>query len=105
ARRHPPRGGAARDSSSSNTVTYLQNDHLGSASLTTNNSGAAGAAQEFDPWGKVRSGGISQTKRNYTGQYLDETGLLFYTARYSWRKWVWSELAERVSSVMLKRRR
>jgi len=53
---------------------------LGSASLTTNNSGAAGAAQEYDPWGKVRSGGISQTKCTYTGQYLDETGLLFYNA-------------------------
>ena len=38
--------------------------------------------QEFDPWGTVRSGASSATLRNYTGQYLDGTGLLFYNARY-----------------------
>jgi RHS repeat-associated protein len=38
--------------------------------------------QEFDPWGTVRSGASSATQRNYTGQYLDGTGLLFYNARY-----------------------
>jgi len=64
------------------TISYLQSDHLGSVSLTTNNSGVAGTPQEFDPWGKVRSGGITQTDRNFTGQYLDDTGLLFYNARY-----------------------
>lgn len=69
-------------SSSTNTISYLQSDHLGSVSLTTNTSGVVGASQEFDLWGTVRSGGISQTKRNYTGQILDDTGLLFYTARY-----------------------
>src|SRR3712207_8049617 len=37
--------------------------------------------QEFTPWGAVRSGGISQTSRNYTGQRLDGTGLLSYHAR------------------------
>ena len=38
--------------------------------------------QAFDPWGKVRRGGISQTSLNYTGQRLDGTGLLYYHARY-----------------------
>jgi RHS repeat-associated protein len=30
----------------------------------------------------VRTGNVSQTKRNYTGQILDGTGLLYYNARY-----------------------
>jgi RHS repeat-associated protein len=38
--------------------------------------------QEFGSWGTVRSGGVSQTTRNYTGQQLDSTGLLYYGARY-----------------------
>jgi RHS repeat-associated protein len=50
--------------------------------LSTTSGGAIASQQEFDAWGKIRSGGVSQTKRNYTGQILDGTGLLFYTARY-----------------------
>ncbi|WP_026371044.1 RHS repeat-associated core domain-containing protein [Kallotenue papyrolyticum] len=38
--------------------------------------------QDFDPWGAIRSGGISQTTLNYTGQRRDGTGLLYYHARY-----------------------
>ena len=39
--------------------------------------------QSFDPWGAVRSGGVSSTEFNYTGQRKDDgTGLLFYNARY-----------------------
>ncbi|WP_081752885.1 RHS repeat-associated core domain-containing protein [Kallotenue papyrolyticum] len=38
--------------------------------------------QEFDPWGGIRSGGISQTTINYIGQRRDGTGLLYYHARY-----------------------
>jgi RHS repeat-associated protein len=34
------------------------------------------------PWGAPRSGSVSATKRNYTGQYRDDTGLLYYHARY-----------------------
>jgi RHS repeat-associated protein len=63
------------------TLSYLHGDHLGSISVSTSSTQVA-TAQEFDPWGKVRSGGISQTSRNYTGQILDDTGLLFYNARY-----------------------
>ena len=70
-----------------NTVTYLHGDHLGSVGVVTDSSGAA-THQEYDPWGKVRrtitqaQNPIQQTKRNYTGQILDGTGLLFYNARY-----------------------
>ena len=63
-------------------VTYLHGDDLGSISVATTSTGAVASRQQFDPWGKVRSGGVSQTSVNYTGQRLDDTGLLFYNARY-----------------------
>gem|GEM_PF-4446673 len=64
-----------------NTLIYLHSDHLGSVSVATNASGGVVSQQEYDPWGKVRSGGVTQTKVNYTGQKLDDTGLLYYHAR------------------------
>jgi len=72
---------AMRDSST-NAVTYLHSDHLGSVSLTTTSNGNIASQQYFDPWGKVKTGGIGQTSLNYTGQRLDGTGLLYYNARY-----------------------
>jgi RHS repeat-associated protein len=72
---------AVRDTSA-NTVTYLHADHLGSISVATNISGVPLNSQEFDPWGKVRLGAVSQTSRNYTGQILDGSKLLYYHARY-----------------------
>lgn len=72
---------------STNPVTYLHGDQLGSVSIATTSAGAVASRQEFDPWGKVRPyviprTPITQTKRNYTGQILDSSGLLFYNARY-----------------------
>jgi RHS repeat-associated protein len=64
------------------TLIYLHGDHLGSISVASSSSGALVSQQEFDPWGKVRSGGVSETKLNYTGQRLDSTGLLYYGARF-----------------------
>ncbi|GAB4215086.1 MAG: carbohydrate-binding domain-containing protein [Roseiflexaceae bacterium] len=76
------------------TVSYLHGDHLGSTSLATNGGAGVASRQEFDPWGKAKilrsaappygSGGlpISQTSRAYTGQIQDDTGLLFYNARF-----------------------
>jgi hypothetical protein len=55
---------------SSAGVTYLHSDHLGSISVTTTAYGAVLSQQEFDPWGKVRSGSMAQTARNYTGQFI-----------------------------------
>ena len=54
---------------------------LGSVSFATNASGSATSQQDYDAWGAVRSGGISATSLNYTGQRLDSTGLLDYHAR------------------------
>jgi hypothetical protein len=62
-----------------NAVTSLRGDHLGSVSLATrkdSNNVLQSSQQEFDPWGKVRNGGVGQTTLNYTGQRLDGTGLL-----------------------------
>ncbi|NJN16641.1 MAG: hypothetical protein HC822_10390 [Oscillochloris sp.] len=74
-------------SGSSSTVTRLHGDHLGSVSVATSSSGVA-TQQEYDPWGQIRPNAagtphpISQTRRNYTGQIRDDTGLLYYNARY-----------------------
>jgi RHS repeat-associated protein len=66
----------------SNTLIYLHTDHLGSVSVATDASGQVLSQQEYDPWGRVRSGGVGQTTLNYTGQRVDSTGLLYYHARY-----------------------
>jgi RHS repeat-associated protein len=50
--------------------------------VATTEGGALLSTQDFTPWGETRSGGISQTTLNYTGQRRDGTGLLFYHARY-----------------------
>jgi hypothetical protein len=79
------------------TLYYLPSDHP-SASLraspgqhepvTCGNStcGAVGsvvARQWYYPYGAVRaSTGTLPTKRTFTGQLADETGLYFYNARY-----------------------
>ena len=52
------------------------------SSPSTSATGQRQGVQYVDAWGKKLSGSVSQTKRSYTGQYLDDTGLLFYNARY-----------------------
>jgi RHS repeat-associated protein len=61
---------------------HLFSDHLGSVSAATTASGALVGMQHYDPWGRVRTGGIGLTARTFTGQRLDATGLLYYHARY-----------------------
>jgi RHS repeat-associated protein len=73
----------AERNSAGGSVVYLHGDHLGSVTAATNASGGVASRQEFDPWGAVRAGGgVSQTSLNYTGQRKDDTGLLYYHARY-----------------------
>jgi RHS repeat-associated protein len=60
---------------------------LAHVSATTNHAGGDITRQEFDVWGKQRITAAQGTpplvsRRNYTGQILDATGLLFYNARY-----------------------
>ncbi|MBA3943793.1 MAG: hypothetical protein H0X37_04440 [Herpetosiphonaceae bacterium] len=64
-------------------LVYLHGDQLGSVAAATDGSnGAVLSTQDYTPWGEVRVGGVSQTKRSFTGQQQDGTGLLFYHARY-----------------------
>jgi len=71
-------------SPASDTTIYLHGDHLGGVSIATSSSGAILSRQAFTPWGELRAGGgdITQTARDFTGQLKDDTGLLFYNARY-----------------------
>jgi RHS repeat-associated protein len=56
---------------------------LGSASLTTNNTGGEVARQSYYPYGSIRAvSGVMPTKIAFTGQYTDDTGLMFFQARY-----------------------
>jgi RHS repeat-associated protein len=50
--------------------------------VATSSTGAVLDRAEYGPWGNVRSGNVSETTLNYTGQKRDGTGLLYYGARY-----------------------
>ncbi len=62
---------------------YLHTDHLGSTSLTTDESGAAVAEQKYLPYGEVRwVTGTLPTDFGYTGQRAEDFGLYDYRARH-----------------------
>ena len=66
-------------------VRWLATDHLGSTSVTANESGARIAELRYKPWGESRyTFGATPTQRRFTGQVLDNVagGLYFYNARY-----------------------
>src|SRR5688500_5409273 len=87
---------------SSMSVEYLLGDHLGSTSITTDNSGAKVSEMRYKPWGEVRYSwtAATSTTPNYsladytfTGQYsyMDDPStsgvtegfdLMFYNARW-----------------------
>jgi RHS repeat-associated protein len=61
---------------------YYHNDHLGSTSILTSQTGTKVEDTAYDPWGEVKTGG-EKSKFQYTGQEKDlETGLNYYGARY-----------------------
>ena len=62
-------------------LTYLHGDHLGSASLATNATGAKVSEQRYLPYGGTRSGSMP-TDRQYTGQRREASlGFYDYVAR------------------------
>jgi len=66
---------------SSNDVTYLHHDRLGSIIATTDDTGAVIDTYAYSPWGE--SGSMSGTTFGFTGQRYDaETGLYFYKNRH-----------------------
>ena len=69
----------------SEQVNYLHQDHLGSTSLVTSNTGQVVSQQVYFPYGSTRTtNGTLPTERAYTGQISDTdlTGLYYYNARY-----------------------
>ncbi|HEY3352256.1 MAG TPA: RHS repeat-associated core domain-containing protein [Polyangia bacterium] len=77
-------GGSRVAKSSGGTVTYFHADHLGSTRLMTNSAGAEVKRYEYAPYGKViNETGAAPDSHRFTGQEADdETGLMFYNARY-----------------------
>jgi len=63
-------------------INYYINDHLGSTSVLTDQTGTVLEKTVYGPYGEVKTGGI-QSKFGYTGQEKDkETGLNYYDFRY-----------------------
>ena len=72
-------------SQSKDEITYHHNDHLGSASIVTDEEGGTIEETRYYPYGEVRDGGKEDKtgRYTYTGQESDsETGLMNYGARY-----------------------
>ena len=61
--------------------TYFLDDHLGSSSVLIDKSGHVVDSVSYYPFGEVRSSG-NYSKYVYNSKELDETGLLYYGARY-----------------------
>jgi RHS repeat-associated protein len=64
-------------------ASYYLADGLGSVVAVTNNVDASVQTQRFDAWGNKLSGNVPQNLQyGYTGHEPDETGLVYYRARY-----------------------
>lgn len=66
-------------------VYYLLGDHLGSSSVTVDDTGEKAGSQMYTPYGAVRASGQDlHTGYQYTGQfsYENDLGLQFYRARF-----------------------
>ncbi len=65
------------------TLRFIHQDHLGSSSYSTDDSGGGLGGVTYLPFGGVRTnGGEFGTDRKFTGQRADATGLYFYNTRY-----------------------
>jgi RHS repeat-associated protein len=61
---------------------YYHQDGLGSVVGVSNNLGTTDATQRFDAWGNKLASTGTTPHYGYTGREPDETGLIFYRARY-----------------------
>lgn len=74
---------AASSGGSFGAATYYYQDGLGSVVGLSNNQGSTTQTQRFDAWGNPLSGTIPQSAQyGFTGREPDETGLVYYRARY-----------------------
>jgi RHS repeat-associated protein len=62
-------------------LKYTHQDHLSSTSVMTDDSGDSLGVIKYLPFGETRSGSVP-TDKQFTGQRLDGTGLIYYNARY-----------------------
>ncbi len=72
-------------STGSQAAVFFVSDHLGSTNKLVDPYGAplTGERQLYMPWGESRSGGLSLTRYQYTGQTWDSSvGLYYYGARW-----------------------
>jgi len=77
-----PEGGEGQGEGLS--VSYYHSDHLGSSNIITNQAGNLIQNCEYLPYGEFSTKtGVKATNYYFTGKELDdETGLMFYDARY-----------------------
>ncbi len=61
---------------------YYHQDGLNSVVAVTNTAGTTDATQRFDAWGNKLASTGTAPHFGYTGREPDETGLIFYRARY-----------------------
>ncbi len=64
------------------TAQYFHQDGLGSVVGVTNSAGLTDATQRFDAWGNKLASTGTTPHYGYTGREPDETGLIYYRARY-----------------------
>ena len=66
-------------------MRWLETDHLGSTSVTANETGERIAELRYKPWGESRySFGATPTQRRFTGQVLDVVAGCIYTTTLRW---------------------
>ena len=64
------------------SAQYYHADGLGSVVAATDNTGVTVGTQRFDAWGNVIASTGTIPHYGYTGREPDETGLVYYRARY-----------------------
>jgi RHS repeat-associated protein len=74
----------ATESYDSPAFYYNLNDHLGTARITMNQSGAVTSSVEYFPFGELKSAtGCAASSQRFTGKLFDnESGLQYFGARY-----------------------
>jgi len=79
---HGPRMDEPLIQATSTTAQYYHQDGLGNVVALTNPDGTAAALALYDVWGNTLGSAGTLPLYGYTGREPDETGLIYYRARY-----------------------